>query len=144
MAIIRGNSAVDSFFFLSFHPSFRVCVCVCVCVCVRARAGLVAQSCLTATFWTVSHQALLSMGFSRQEYWSGLPCPPPPGYLPDPGLQPALLWRILYPLIHRGSPSFLSCPFFIPFFLFEWSALILTSILCLFFLAEKHVRGRDY
>ena len=34
------------------------------------------------TPWTVPHWALLSMGFSRQEYWSGLPCPPP-GDLPD-------------------------------------------------------------
>ena len=36
----------------------------------------------------VAHQAPLSMGFSRQEYWSGLPCPPP-GDLPDPGIEPA-------------------------------------------------------
>ena len=38
---------------------------------------------LCATLWTVAHQAHLSMGFSRQEYWSGLP-PPLPGNLPDP------------------------------------------------------------
>ena len=37
---------------------------------------------------TVAHQAPLSMGFSRQEYWSGLPFRPP-GDLPDPGIQPA-------------------------------------------------------
>ena len=36
---------------------------------------------------TVAHQACLSMGFSRQEYWSGWPCPPP-GDLPDPGIEP--------------------------------------------------------
>ena len=36
--------------------------------------------------WTVPHQAPLSMGFSRQEYWSGLPCPPPED-LPDPGME---------------------------------------------------------
>ena len=41
----------------------------------------------SATLWTVAHQALLSMGFSRQEYWSGLPFPPP-GNLPDPGIEP--------------------------------------------------------
>ena len=35
----------------------------------------------------VAHQALLSMGHSRQEYWSRLPCPPP-GNLPDPGIEP--------------------------------------------------------
>ena len=36
--------------------------------------------------WTVAHQAPLSMGFSRQEYWSGLPCPAP-GDLPNPGIE---------------------------------------------------------
>ena len=39
------------------------------------------------TPWTVAHQAPLSIGFSRQEYWSRLPCPPP-GHLPDPGIEP--------------------------------------------------------
>ena len=48
----------------------------------------IAQSCLTlATPWTVAHQAPLSMGFSRQEYWNGLPCPSL-GDLPDPGIEP--------------------------------------------------------
>ena len=37
--------------------------------------------------WTVARQAPLSMGFSRQEYWSGLPCPPP-GDFPNPGVEP--------------------------------------------------------
>ena len=41
---------------------------------------------LFKTLLTVAFQAPLSMGFSRQEYWSGLPCPPP-GYLPDPGVE---------------------------------------------------------
>ena len=40
-----------------------------------------------ATPWTVACQAPLSLGFSKQEYWSGLPCPPP-GNLPDPGIEP--------------------------------------------------------
>ena len=40
------------------------------------------------TPWTVVHQPPLSMGFLRQEYWSGLPFPPP-GDLPDPGFKPA-------------------------------------------------------
>ena len=39
------------------------------------------------TLWTVAHQAPLSMGFPRQEYWSGLPFLPP-GDLPDPGIEP--------------------------------------------------------
>ena len=41
---------------------------------------------LCMTLWTVAHQAPLSTGFSRQEYWSGLSCPPP-GSLPDPGIE---------------------------------------------------------
>ena len=45
-----------------------------------------AQSRVFATLWTVAHQAPLSMGFSRQEYWSGLPRPPP-GDLPGPHLM---------------------------------------------------------
>ena len=47
---------------------------------------------LFATPWTVAYQAPPSMGFSRQEYWSGLPFPSP-GYLPNPGIEP-------------GSPAF--------------------------------------
>ena len=43
---------------------------------------------LIVTLWTAAHQALLSMGFSRQEYWSGLPCSPL-GDLPNPGIEPA-------------------------------------------------------
>ena len=50
--------------------------------------GLVAKSCPTLpTSWTVACQAPLSMGFSRQEYWSGLPFPSP-GDLPDPVIEP--------------------------------------------------------
>ena len=45
---------------------------------------------LFATPWTVTYQVPLSMGFSRQEYWSGLSCPPP-GDLPDPGIEPMSL-----------------------------------------------------
>ena len=40
--------------------------------------------------WTVAQKALLSKGFSKQEYWSGLSCPPP-GDLPEPGVEPASL-----------------------------------------------------
>ena len=45
---------------------------------------------LFMTLWTVAHQASLSMGFSRQEYWSGFPCPPP-GDLSDLGIEPVSL-----------------------------------------------------
>ena len=57
-----------------------MCVCTCMLSCFsRVR--------LFATLWTVASQAPLSMGFSRQEYWSGLPYLPP-GNLPDPGIGP--------------------------------------------------------
>ena len=50
-------------------------------------SGLVDKSCLTlVTPWTVAHQAPLSMGFSKQEYWSGLPFSSPGG-LPDLGIE---------------------------------------------------------
>ena len=44
----------------------------------------------SATLWNTAHQAPLSTGFSRQEYWSGLPFPPP-GDLPHPGIEPTSL-----------------------------------------------------
>ena len=60
------------------------------------------------TLWIVAHLAPLSMGFSRQEYWSGLPCPSP-GNLPDQGLKPCLLgllhWKVgSLPLVPPGKP----------------------------------------
>ena len=58
-----------------------------------------------STPWTVACQAPLSMGFSRQEYWSGLPFPSP-GDLPDPGIEPGTpaLQADSLPLSHQGSP----------------------------------------
>ena len=64
------------FFFMS------VCARVCVCAC-----AVFSHVWLFATPWTVAHQVLLSMKFSRQEYWSGLPFPPP-GDLPNSGIEP--------------------------------------------------------
>ena len=55
-----------------------------VCACVLSCFSRVQ---LFVTIWTVARQSPLSMGFSRQEYWSGLPCPPP-GDPPDPGIEP--------------------------------------------------------
>ena len=60
-----------------------------VCL-IRKVKVLVAQSCLTGTPWAIARQASLSMGFSRQEYWSGLPFPSP-GDLPDPRIEPRSL-----------------------------------------------------
>ena len=56
---------------------------------IKERKTVKSLSCvwLFATPWTVAYQAPLSMGFSRQEYWSGLPFPSP-GDLPDPGIEP--------------------------------------------------------
>ena len=54
---------------------------------------------LFATLWTVAHHTPLSMGFSRQEYCSGLPCSPP-GDLPDPGIEPLPLT-----LVPLGKPQ---------------------------------------
>ena len=45
---------------------------------------------LFVTLWTIARQAPLSMGFSRKEYWSGFPCPPP-GDLPNSGIEPMSL-----------------------------------------------------
>ena len=54
---------------------------------------------LLVALWTVAHQAALSMGFSRQEYWSGLPFSSP-GDLPDPGIEP------ICPTLQADSLSF--------------------------------------
>ena len=57
------------------------------------------------TPWTIAHQAPLSMGFPRQDYWSGLPFLSP-GDLPDPGIEPmssALQADFFLPLSHLGS-----------------------------------------
>ena len=62
---------------------------------------------LFATLWTVAFQAPLSIGLSRQGYYSGLPCPPPEN-LPDPGTEPTVsAGRFFRLLSHRGSPGFL-------------------------------------
>ena len=68
--------------------------------------GLSHFSCvrLFATLWTVAHQVPLSMGFARQEYRSGLPCPPP-GDLPDQGIEPILAGRFFTTSTIREAPS---------------------------------------
>ena len=53
----------------------------------KVKVKLLSHVRLSATPWTVAYQAPPSMGFSRQEYWSGLPFPSP-GDLPDPGIKP--------------------------------------------------------
>ena len=81
------------------------------------------------TAWTVAHQAPLSIGFSRQEYRSGLPCPPP-GDLPNPGIEPKSLvcpalageffttsatWEALYKHKLGGKKTLSMTNTFIPF-----------------------------
>ena len=106
-------------FISSIYPSICLLIYICSMLC------LIAQSCLTlCNPMTVAHQAPLSMGFFRQEYWSGLPSPPP-GNLPNLGIEPrcpTLLaeslpsepsgkWSIyiclcnIYPLYHRYTLS---------------------------------------
>ena len=82
---------------LTFIEYWLCAVCMCV---------LVAQMVwLFATPWIIAHQASLSMGFPRQESWSGLPFPSP-GDLPDPGTENScvLHWQVdSLPLSHQGS-----------------------------------------
>ena len=75
----RGRSVLLSLLILLVFISMHECV-------------ISRLSCVQffATLWTVAHQVPLTTGFSRQEYWSRLPCPPP-GDLPDPGLETASL-----------------------------------------------------
>ena len=82
---------------LSLPPVHHgLCSLSCGCACVLSRFSHVW---LFATPWTTAHQTPLSMGFSRQKHWSGLPCPPPRD-LPDPGIEWASL---VSPALAGGS-----------------------------------------
>ena len=79
-------------------PSHHACMCT----------ESLSRVWLFATLWIIACQAPLSMGFSRQEYWSGFLCPPP-GHLPHPGIEPvspiALALQVdSLPLSHQGRP----------------------------------------
>ena len=76
-----------------------------VCIYVRHEVKSLSRVQLFATLWTVAYQASPSMGFSKQEYWSGLLCPLS-GDLPDPGIEPMspALQSDSLPLSHWGSP----------------------------------------
>ena len=98
---------------------------------------------LFATLWTVACQAPLSLGFSRQEYWSGLPCPPP-GDLPEPGIEPTSLmspelagrffttsatWKVLIMLqIKSESSTCLKC-FEVPSIAFQTVQILICKCL---------------
>ena len=74
-------------------------ICMCVCVCMSANLF---HLCPTLCNPMIASQAPLSMEFSRQEYWSGLPCPPL-GDLPNPGIE-------FLCLLHWQPGSLLSAP----------------------------------
>ena len=70
----------------------------------QVKVKLLSRVRLSATPWTVAHQARLSTGFYRQEYWSGLPFPSP-GDLPDPGIKSGspTLWADVLPSEPPGT-----------------------------------------
>ena len=88
----------------------QACTHVCVCVCVCMRAQLLSHIQLFVTQCTVACWAPLSMGFSKQEYWGGLPFPTP-GDLPDPGMEPVspALAGEFFPSEAPGKPAWLTC-----------------------------------
>ena len=77
------------FTMLHLFQVIQTYVCVCVCVCTHARARMLSCSVVSNTLWPLGLQSarLLCLGFSWQEYWSGLLCPSP-GDLPNPGIKP--------------------------------------------------------
>ena len=75
------------------------------------RAYLFSHVRLLATPWAVGHEAPLSMGFSRQEYWSGLPFPSP-GNIPNPGIEPWSLVLQTGSLHVQNSKTLKICPAF--------------------------------
>ena len=91
------EGGVGKFTFFGWNTQGLLCFLKLQCIYTMVRAiiytcMLSCFSCvwLFMTLWTVACQVPLFMGFSRQEYWSGLPCPPP-GDLPDPRIEPASL-----------------------------------------------------
>ena len=76
----------------SIYLHIYIYVCVCVCACVLSRFSSVQPF---VTLWTVAYWVPLSLGFSGQEYWSGLPRPPQRD-LSDPGIEPPCLLRLLH------------------------------------------------
>ena len=78
--VLKSNLGTE---YHPWTPASRLLLCVC-------ELCLFRHIWFFAMLWTRTRQAPLTMGFSRQEYWSGLWCPPPGGF-PDPGTEPASL-----------------------------------------------------
>ena len=111
--VLNEHMCLPFFFFFRLHHSVDIlCVLVCFYAAVLYVASVVFQ--LFATPWTA---APLSMGFSRQEYWNGLPVPSV-GDLPDPGVKPAspvssVVQADSLPLSQRVRPGMCICPYLI-------------------------------
>ena len=91
---------------------------------------------LFVTPWTVAYYTSPSMGFSMQEYWSGLPFPSPED-LPNPGIKlrssgsPALAGRFFLPLSHQGTPMASIMSFKLPYTDIFWTLPTLLILLTL-------------
>ena len=116
--LLMGLSYSPSSLLLCFCPpfcqlqlTFSLLFCILFSASWRASSYVCVLSCSTlCNPWTVVHQVPLSMGISRQEYWSGLPFPPP-GDLPDPGIKPLspvspALTDGFFTTEPRGAPAF--------------------------------------
>ena len=92
------NADLDLWLWVSVFPALTFDMSV------KVKVKSLSHVWLFATLWTVAYQAPPSVGFSRQEYWSGLPFPSP-GDLPHWGLNPGLphCGQMLYRLSHQGS-----------------------------------------
>ena len=116
MLVVRNSLDISS------SDCFHSATCMAkdqpVVLCVLSHFSVMSDS--WARVWIVAHQPPLSMGFSRQEYWRGLLCPPP-GDLPDQGIEPVFLCLLHWqagslPVVPLESPT-LGCPY--PGFLFS-------------------------
>ena len=83
---LNGTSVFYSLPYLGWAAEEMVQAMACMC------AKSLSWIQLFAILWTIARQSPMSMGFPRQEYWSGLPCPPP-GDLPDPGKISCISWN---------------------------------------------------
>ena len=87
-SILKYKHAPHIFFILSSLDGHLSCLHILACISEsEVKVKSLSRVRLFVTPWTVAYQAPLSMGFSRQEYWSGLPFPSP-GHLPNPGIKP--------------------------------------------------------
>ena len=120
----RGCWPLRTWWLRRSHGIYILCIIIhahilyvlCICGAVLSRFSHVG---LFVTLWTVAYQAPLSMGFSRQEYWSGLPCPSP-GDLSYLGIEPASL---ISPTLADGFFTMRAtweAPYNVFFFFFKW------------------------